>query len=288
MPETPLANAQQIEYWNAVSGPKWVILADQIDAQIAPIGLDVMATAAASPGEQVLDIGCGCGLTTIELARRVGPTGRVVGVDISQPMLAEAERRAAGAGGAAIEFQAGDAQIFSFDDQRFDLVFSRFGVMFFEDPTAAFANLRRALRPGGRLAFACWQALGRNPWMVVPAAAAAKHLALPTPTDPHAPGPFAFADADRVRGILERAGFERIEIEPIERTMAIGAGLSLEAILDFLLQMGPAGAALRDAGEDMVATVRESVREAVTPYFDGTALRMDAAAWQVTARRPDA
>jgi SAM-dependent methyltransferase len=288
MPETQLANAQQIEYWNAVSGPKWVVLADQIDAQIAPIGLDVMETASLQAGEQVLDVGCGCGLTTLELARRVGPEGRVLGVDISKPMLAEAERRAKGSPGAPIRFQSGDAQTFPFEENRFDLVFSRFGVMFFEDPPAAFANLRRALRPGGRLAFACWQELGKNPWMVLPAAAAAKHLTLPTPADPHAPGPFAFADAARVRGILERGGFEGISIEPIERTMAIGAGLPLEAILDFLVQMGPAGAALREAREDVVAAVRESIREAVTPYFDGTALRMDAAAWQVTARRPDA
>lgn len=285
MTETSLANAQQIEYWNAITGPKWVALTDLIDAQIAPIGLAAIDAAAPRPGERVLDVGCGCGPTTLELARRVGASGSVSGVDISQPMLAEARRRAAGAVGAPIDFTVADAQTHTFEAGAFDLIFSRFGVMFFEDPRAAFANLRRALRAGGRLAFACWQEPARNPWMVVPAAAAAKHVALPAPAHPHAPGPFAFADAERVRGIVEGGGFERVSIEPIERTMLIGAGLDLDRILDFLVQMGPAGAALRDATPEVSAAVRESIREAVKPYYDGTGLRMDAAAWCVTARR---
>jgi SAM-dependent methyltransferase len=287
MTESSLANAQQIEYWNTVTGPKWVSLTDLIDAQIAPIGLAAIDAAAPRQGERVLDVGCGCGPTTLELARRVGAAGSVSGVDISRPMLAEARRRAAGTVGAAIDFTAADAQTHAFEAGAFDLIFSRFGVMFFEDPRAAFANLHRALRTGGRLAFACWQEPGRNPWMVVPAAAAAKHIALPPPADPHAPGPFAFADAERVRGIIESAGFERVSVEPIERTMLIGAGLDLDRILDFVVQMGPAAVALRDATTEVAAAVRESIREAVKPHYDGTGLRMDAAAWCVTARRAE-
>ncbi len=287
MTEPTVTNAQQIEYWNAVSGPKWVALTDLIDAQIAPIGRDVIDAAAPRSGERVLDVGCGCGQTTLELARLVGASGVVSGVDISQPMLAEAQRRAAGAPGARIAFEVGDAQTKKFEEGAFDLIFSRFGVMFFEDPRAAFVNLHRALRPGGRLAFACWQELARNPWMFIPAAAAAKHISMPAPAHPHAPGPFAFADAERVRGIITAAGFERVSIEPILRTMVIGGGLELDRILDFLVQMGPAGAALRDASAELTSAVRASIREAVTPYYDGTGLRMDAAAWQVTARRAE-
>lgn len=279
-------NAQQITYWNEVSGPKWVALSDLIDAQIAPLGREAIDRAAPSPGERVLDVGCGCGQTTVDLARRVGPSGEVVGVDVSRPMLADAERRAAAAPEAPVRFLPADAQTHPFDPGAFDLVFSRFGVMFFEDPAAAFANLARALRPGGRIVFACWQALDRNAWMRVPVAVAARHLSLPAPGDPHAPGPFAFADAERLRGLVTAAGLADVVAEPLERDLVVGAGLEMEAIVDFLLQMGPTGAALRDASDELVATVRASLHEAMAPYHRGDGLVMGAAAWLVSARRP--
>lgn len=289
MSEAKPANAAQIEYWNEVSGPKWAELGDVIDAQIAPIGHVAIDGAAPSSGERVLDVGCGCGHTTLELARRVGPDGAVLGVDISGPMLADAEQRAARAQGAPIRFVQADAQTYDFEADSFDLAFSRFGVMFFEDPEAAFSNILGALRPGGRLAFACWQALALNPWMLLPAAAAAKHLELPLPSDPTAPGPFAFADAERVRGLVTGGGFTDFVAEPIERKLTIGAGRGLEQIVDFLMQMGPAGAALRNAGADppLIAAVQASMNEALEPYFDGNGVVMEAAAWFISARRPE-
>lgn len=276
-------NQQQIESWNEVAGPKWVQLIDRIHEQIAPIGDATMERARIAPGEHILDVGCGCGQTSLELARRTGSTGRVLGIDISAPMLASARERADQAGIRNVSFLQSDAQVQDFEPESFDLLFSRFGVMFFEDPVAAFANLRRALRATGRLCFVCWQSIQRNPWMLTPAAAAAQHVEL-TPPEPGAPGPFAFADADRVRSILADAGFREIACEDLAGELAVGRGQPLDEIIEFLSQMGPAGAALREASEETRAKVRSSMRTALSPFFTGDALVMDFAAWIVTAR----
>jgi SAM-dependent methyltransferase len=281
-------NAQQIEYWNEVGGPKWVALEALLDAQIAPLGEELLGRAAPTPGERVIDVGCGCGSTSLELARRVGPGGEVVGVDISAPMIERAAARGREAGLANLRFENVDAQTRDFSRERFDLVFSRFGVMFFADPAAAFANLRAALRPGGRLAFVCWQSIQRNPWMLVPLGAAARHVALPAPPSPTAPGPFAFADAERVGGLLREGGFGSVAFEPLERVIGVGGDGSLEQAVEFLLQMGPAAAALRDADPSVLPKVRQSVLEAIAPFHrsdPAPGVRMPCAAWIVTARR---
>ncbi len=221
-------NAQQIEYWNEVSGARWVEMNDVIDAQISALGEAAMALAAVVPGERVLDIGCGCGQTSLQLAERVGDAGQVVGLDISAVMLARARERAEASGQTNTSFRNADAQTESFAGD-FDVLFSRFGVMFFASPEAAFANLRSALRPGGRLTCLTWQSLGLNPWMQVPLAAAAKHLPpAGPPPDPTAPGPFAFADATRVEGLLAAAGFEAVAHESLERELLVGGGRSLD------------------------------------------------------------
>lgn len=277
-------NAQQIEYWNEVSGPKWVALADRIHDQIAPIGALAIERAAAASGEHVLDVGCGCGQTSIELARRVGETGAVLGIDISGPMLEDARRRKELAGLPQLAFLQADAQVHAFEAQSFDVLFSRFGVMFFEDPVRAFSNLRNALKREGRLCFVCWQAITRNPWMLTPAQAAAQHIELTPPADPNAPGPFAFADRDRVTGILADAGFRDASCEELSGELSVGRGLGFAETLDFLTQMGPAGAALREASPETVAKVKESMHAALSPFYDGEALVMGYAAWLVTAR----
>jgi len=279
-------NAEQIEYWNLTSGPKWVALGDRIDAQIAALGEEAMDRAGVRAGERVLDVGCGCGHTSVRLGERVGPEGAVVGVDVSGVMLEAARQRAGAASLRHVAFLHADAQIHPFEPGSFDLVYSRFGVMFFADPGAAFANLARGLRPGGRLVFVCWQSLDRNDWMRVPVAAAAAHLEIPAPADPHAPGPFAFADAERMRGLLESAGLAPVEVEPLERELVVGGGGDLDATVAFLLQMGPAGAALREADEALRERVASSVREALAPYAGPAGVRMPAAAWLFAARRP--
>jgi SAM-dependent methyltransferase len=286
MSDIPNANPEQHEYWNETAGPKWAQLSDVIDTQIAPLGGEAMDRIGVAAGQRVLDVGCGCGHTTLELARRVGPQGAVLGADISRPMLESARARADAAGVGNARFEQADAQVHAFEADVFDLVFSRFGVMFFADPVAAFANLTSALQPGARLGFVCWQALTRNDWMLRPMAALAPLLSLQPPSDPHAPGPFAFADADRVTRILQDAGFGSVRVEGMERDLLVGGGGSLDDTVGFLLQMGPAGAALRDAPKDLRAKAADAVREAITPFQGDQGVRMPAAAWLFQATRP--
>jgi SAM-dependent methyltransferase len=276
-------NAEQIKYWNEVAGPKWVALQELVDEQIRPLGRLAMDRAALVAGERVLEVGCGCGATTIELARRVAPGGTVTGVDISAPMLEHA-RAVARREGVAIEFQLADAQTHAFQPAGVDVIYSRFGIMFFADPAAAFANLHRAVRPGGRLAFVCWQAVSENPWMFVPLGAAMQHLPPPGMMNPDAPGPFAFANPDRVRGILTAAGFVDVALEPVRQTLTIGGGRDVDATVEFLLQMGPAAAALREAPDpSLKPRVSAAVREALLPYVTQAGVRMDSGSWIVTA-----
>ena len=281
-------NEEMIRYWNEGAGPAWVAMQERLDVQVGPFGALALERAALAPGERVLDVGCGCGATTLDIARAVGERGRVTGIDVSAPMLARARARAAGAGlGERIAWRCEDAQTAALGEGAFDCVYSRFGVMFFSDPPAAFANLRRALRPGGRLVFVCWQARERNPWMTVPALAAMEHVAFPPPPPPDAPGPFAFADRERVRGILEAAGFASIVHEPVERAMQLGGG-DVEEALELFLAVGPVGQALREAqaGPELRARVEDAVRRALATFRTPRGVEAPAAAWIVSARNP--
>jgi SAM-dependent methyltransferase len=278
-------NAEQIRYWNETAGPKWVAFRELVDGQIGPLGRRAMERARVAPGERVIDVGCGCGDTTIELGRRVAPGGDVVGVDVSAPMLARAARAARAAGVASARFQNADAQTHPFPAAAFDLVYSRFGVMFFTDPVAAFANLRRALRPEGRLTFVCWQALQANPWLSVPLEAAARHVALPPPPPAGAPGPFSLADPERVRRILAEAGFEAIGCEEVREMLTVGGAATVDEAVRFLLEgIGPTSAALREADPAVRPAVAAAVRAALAPFETAEGVRMGSAAWIVGAR----
>ena len=278
-------NAEQIAYWNE-RGKQWVAVNDMLDAMIGPLGRHALDRARVAAGEAVLDVGCGCGDTTLELARRVGPSGRVLGIDISAPMLGRARERARVAGTTHVTFEQADAQTHAFAAASFDLIFSRFGVMFFVDPTAAFANLRPALRSGGRLTFVCWQGFPQNPWMAVPLMAAAAHITLPPPPAPGAPGPFSFADGQRVRSILSDAGFADVTVDALEEPLTLAGSGGLEAAVEFALTgVGPLAAAVRDAGPAAAAPVRAAVREALAPYVTGDSVRLPSATWIVSARR---
>lgn len=279
-----MSNEAQIQYWNEEAGPKWVQLEDRLDAQIGPIGDAMLDLAAPSPGERVIDVGCGCGATTLSIAERISPGGLVTGVDISLPMLARCRERAKSAGLSNLEFVNGDAQVYEFSPTQADLVTSRFGIMFFEDPVAAFRNLRGALKASGRLAFACWQPLGANPWMSVPLMAAAPLLPqLPPPPDPEAPGPFAFGDADRVRRILGEAGFSKIELKAHETSLLVGGSASFDESIDFVLRMGPTARLLADASSDLQARIRDAVSGALEPFQTESGVSMDGASWLVSA-----
>jgi SAM-dependent methyltransferase len=259
----------------------------QLDAQIHPLGLVALQRAEVKPGERVVDIGCGCGQTSFDLAERVGPNGFILGVDISEPMLNRARERQRALGATNLEFRTADAQTYQFEREGFDLLFSRFGVMFFEDPTAAFRNLRTALRPTGRLTFLCWQALDKNDWARIPFKAALQHVPPPAPMAPGAPGPFAFADPERVQQILGDAGFVAVHCEPYETALSLGGAATVEEAVEFSLDIGPASRLLADTPVDTRTRVAQSVREALTPYASSEGVRLPGAVWIVQAQRKD-
>lgn len=284
MSENDQANAEQIEYWNDQPGQKWVDFQDTLDAMLEGLGLAAIDAAAPAAGQRVLDVGCGCGATSFELGRRVGERGTVTGVDISEPMLGAARARAQADGVANVEFVGADAQTHPFDAASFDVAFSRFGVMFFDDPTAAFANIRRALTDSGRIGFICWKSVPENPWMAVPTLAAAAHVEIPIPEDPRAPGPFAFADADYLRSVLEGAGLAGVTIDDHRSKIVPKADAELADIVDFLTRLGPLSRILADVDDDTRARVTDAVTTALEPYYADRALAMDSATWIVTAR----
>jgi SAM-dependent methyltransferase len=278
---TASPNADQITYWNSRAGETWAAMQKRIDAQIEPLGLKALDELAVAEGERVLDVGCGCGTTTLEIARRVGASGDVTAVDISKPMLDVARRTADEAHLRNIAFIEADAQTYAFEPHSSDALFSRFGIMFFIDAVAAFKNLRAALKPGsGRLAFVCWRKLPENPWMATPLKAAMQHLPPQPPPDPLAPGPFAFADAERVKRILAQAGFIDAAVTPHDQKIELGM---LEQAVEHCTRVGPLGRLLNenpDATDPVVETLRDTLRQFET---DGI-VRMDSGVWIVSAR----
>jgi SAM-dependent methyltransferase len=279
-------NAGQIEHWNGAAGAAWSELDERITQQIRPFGLHALARAAVAPGSRVLDVGCGSGETTRALARLAGPTGAVTGLDISTPLLALARSHAAREGLDNVRFELADAQLAPLPEGAFDLLFSRFGVMFFADPVAAFQNLHRALRPGGRACFVCWRGPEHNPWLSVPFMAAALHVQLAPPV-PGAPGPLAFADPERLRGILGAAGFTEVALDVVAETVSIGGPGELEAAIDFMMRIGPTASALRTVEAPVKEAVAAAMRRVLAPWHTPEhGLRMAGEAWLVTATRP--
>lgn len=275
------ANADQVAYWNAVAGETWARLQDRLDHQLEPLGRRGMAELGLKAGERVLDIGCGTGQTTLALAKAVGPQGSVTGVDISHPMLEIARSRATADGVTNLAFMEADAQTQAFDAGSYDAAFSRFGVMFFADPVAAFRNIHSALKPGGRLTFVCWRAQGENPVMTVAMAAAAPFLPpIPPPADPHAPGPFALSDPERTRTILAQAGFTEIAVVP--HNEKVGGG-NLDQTLELSLRVGPLGSFLRENPDKRDLAVA-AVREALAAHDGPDGVKLDSATWIVSAR----
>ena len=283
-----IKNATQIEFWNGETGQNWVSHDALMEAMLQPLGEAVMDSLSLKPGEHVLDIGCGCGHTSLSLADRVGAEGSVTGIDISAPMLAVASQLAAehSTGHNLVQFLEADAQTHRFTPESYDAAFSRFGVMFFEDPVGAFTNIRASLRPSGRLAFCCWQPRAVNPFMTVPAMAALELLPAPPEIPPRTPGPFAFEEADYVAEILTKAGFEHVAVTPLRRPLTFGRGMSLEDIVERLVEIGPIAQMVREAPEDLQQPVRDKVVDAVAPFYQaGSGMTLEGQFWLVTAKR---
>jgi SAM-dependent methyltransferase len=264
-----------------------VQLQARTDAQLEPVGRLALDGLRAQPGERVLDVGCGTGQTSVELARRVAPTGRVVGVDIAEPMVAAARQRAQEAGADNLELVLADAAVQTFD-APFDAIHSRFGVMFFSDSVAAFTHLHAQLKPTGRMAFVCWQALEVNDWALVPMTAVHRlvpHQPLPALMQPGFPGPFFFSDPDFVRQVLADAGFQHVEITPHEQPIHLGATMTLGEAVDFSMQIGPAARLIADADPTLQPTFREALTSAFAPYATAEGVWMTARTLVVTCVR---
>jgi SAM-dependent methyltransferase len=275
-------NADQIAYWNGPAGQRWADRQAAQDILLGPVADILIDRAKPVVGERVIDIGCGSGVTTIAFARKVAPSGHAFGIDISAPMLERA--RASAPKELPVDFALADATVYPFDPLSFDVLASRFGVMFFADPIVSFANMRKALKPSGRLAFACWREPRENPWMMAPLQAVYKHVPKLPPQGPEDPGPFAFASEERVHRILGSAGFTGIAMEACPLSMDIAIGGGLEAAVQGALEIGPAHRALEGQPAELRAAAIDSLREALAPLAKGDSVALPGSIWIVTAR----
>jgi SAM-dependent methyltransferase len=279
-----IANTDQAEHWNSGEDlAHWLTNEARYDRMNEPFAALILAAAGLGAGHHVLDVGCGCGGTTLTAAAIIAP-GQAVGLDLSGPMLARARATAEADGLRNAVFQQGDAQVHPLEPTRFDAVISRFGTMFFADPVAAFANIRSATRPGGRLTFVCWQPLAANQWLLLPGTALAEHVPLPAGFGSGTgPGMWAFSDPDRPREILAAAGWRDIEITAEHASVLVGGGGSVEDAVEFIrtASMGRMMLAGADAGTFERALA--SVRAALAPYADADGVRLGAGVWLVRA-----
>ena len=278
------ANQQQSDAWNGAEAVHYVDQSDRYDRQLAPFADALFERVQLEPHHSVLDIGCGCGYTTLIAARGARTA---LGVDISSPLLEVAGERARAASVDNAEFVVADAQTYAFDDGAFDVVISQFGLMFFDDPVSAFANLRRALAPGGRIAFVCWQGLEANEWVLAVGRVVGQHAELPSLGGrAGGPGMFSLKDPDETGALLEAAGFTQIEIEPISPTILLGGGGTRDESIDFLLDMGIVRGLLGRLEPNARAAAIEEVGASLTDRYEpGVGIRLGTGAWLVSARR---
>ncbi len=269
--------AAQAAFWNGPGGKMWLASYDRIQRSIAPFSTAALAAVKAQPGEKILDVGCGTGSTTAELAKQVGPQGRVLGVDISEPLIGAARQHHLD----NATFEVADAAAFPFETAAFDVIFSRFGVMFFGDPVAAFKNLRRALRPLGRLVFLCWRTPLENPWGLLPMRAAQPHLPPIERPGPEDPGQYSFGDRTRVERILKEAGFGAPTFRTVDEQILMGK--TVPDVLDNLGKFGPLARLFADSTAEQIAKAKAAIGEALKPHAAADGVHLAGACWLVTA-----
>lgn len=283
---TPAPTPDRIDqqaYWNGAAGHKWTDFQDTLDVTFAPVLRALLARAAVRPGERVIDIGCGCGGSSLELAGLVGGSGEVLGVDISAEMLERARHLAPAT--LPLRYVLADAASHAFPRATADLLFSRFGVMFFSDPTAAFRNLATALKPAGRVTFACWRAPRENPFFITALQEAIRFVPRLPETPLDEPGPFAFASPDRVRRILGDAGFANIAVDPFDCDLDLAAGRGLAHARTMALSIGPASRALDGHPADVVKAAADAIEERFKQHLRGNSVPLGGAMWIVTATK---
>jgi len=273
-------NQAQAQLWNNQAGQNWVEQNALLDRLFAPFEPPLVEAVLQYGARKVLDVGCGAGATTFAVARSLTGQGGCTGADLSAPLIHLARRRAAELEADHTDFVVADAQTHAFEPASFDAVISRFGVMFFEDPVAAFANLRRAARPDASLACIVWRAAAENPFMTAAERAAAPLLPEAPPRDPNAPGQFAFADPERVRDLLSAAGWREIDLQPLDVACAMPAA-DLET---YAVRMGPVSLALPSLDQDRRQAVIEAVRRGFAPFVADGLARFTAACWMVRGR----
>ncbi len=273
----------QAQYWNGPEAGHWLVHEHRYERMLAPFTRLVLGAAAVARTDRVLDVGCGTGSTTCTAARDADD-GEALGVDISRPLLLRAEQRARQDGLTNVGFEHGDAQTHRLAPGGFDVAISRFGVMFFSDPTAGFANLARGLRPGGRLVFVCWQGLVDNEWVTVPAGAAAQHIPLPSLTELGSPGPFSLSDRHYLAAVLDAAGLVDVAIEPVAEPLWLGRDVA--DTVEFFTASGIGQTLLRDADPATSTRVLAAVQAAVEAHLTSDGVRLASRAWLVTARNP--
>jgi SAM-dependent methyltransferase len=283
MSGVPIVNTEQADAWNKDEGRHWADHQDRYDALNFEFTERLLNAAAITETDAVLDIGCGNGQTT-RLAARRASRGRAVGFDLSAPMLERAAATAADEGVTNVSFEQGDAQVHLFSPGAFDVTISRYGVMFFADPVAAFTNIGAALRSDGRLAFLCWQDLARNEWLMASAGAALQYVQMPDLGVPGAPGPFAFAEPERVQEILDKAGFKNVELDSVEAPMRLGD--NAEDAVAFLRGTGVGRALLDNADDASAARALDAVTDALRPHEKSNGVYLNGAAWLVVGSRP--
>lgn len=276
------ANRDQYNAWNGENGQRWVADADRRDSALAPIGDLLIDNSNIHAGDRILDIGCGCGATTLAAATRVGTHGHVVGLDLSEPMLSIAEHRALQAATTNVAFVHGDAQTHQLE-QVFDHVISRFGTMFFDDPIAAFTNIARDLAPDGRVRIVTWQPLEANEWLTVPGAALLPYASAPD-LGQAGPGMFAQSDPETIRPVFRQAGLGDTTVTP--HTLALTFGSTVEEAVGYLADAGPGRALLDTVPPDRLDEALASVRETLADHVTLEGVQLDAAVWIIEARTP--
>lgn len=280
-----MANEQQTEFWSGSGGEYWVVNQQQMDTMLKPLGDAALAHIDLASVQHLLDIGCGTGSTTLDIAARLSDGARVTGADLSVPMTDYARSRVTETGVKNAEFITCDLQLDPFEPAIFDAAFSRFGVMFFDAPVAGFKNIHAALKPGAPLAFVCWQTPSENLWHSLAVATAKKFIEMPSAPEPRAPGPFAFAETEYVTSILEDAGFSDIVMTPHEQTVELFSGQDVRSAAENFARINPIiSAFVTEAGEDKAEPLIAALAETLAPHHKDGALHFPSATWLVSAK----